>query len=239
MAQNQAERLKKWVADKKNWKRFFGPLLCIAVLFTAARVIDLNHYLQIGQKWIWQFGPCGPVAFVGLYTMAVLFLLPGLPFTLMAAFLFGSLKGYLVMMVASTLAAIVGFTVARYLARETFERRLRAVESFEKLTDLVEKNQWLVISFIRLMPIFPFSLNNYVLGLTNVPFWRYLLFSEIVFIPMNALWIFGANTIYAAMISGEISWSIMGAAFTAGLLVLALGYAGKRVFAQSVASADP
>jgi hypothetical protein len=50
---------------------------------------------------------------------------------------------------------------------------------------------------------------------------------------MNALWVFGANTLYAAMISGDVSWVIAGAA-AAGLLLLVLGYAGKRAFGQFV-----
>jgi len=55
---------------------------------------------------------------------------------------------------------------------------------------------------------------------------------------MNAAWVFGANTLYAAMIPGDLSWGIMGGAVAAGLLVLALGYAGKRVFGHSIAPSD-
>ena len=237
MTSNKAKRLKDLLTDKQKWKRYFGPLLLMAALFVVSRTIDLNHYLQDIQKWILQFGHWGPAIFIGIYVAAVLFLFPGLPFTLLAAFLFGSLKGFLVMIVATNLAAIAGFMIARYLARDMFERRLRKFEAFKKLRSLVEKNQWLAIPFVRLMPIFPFSLNNYALGLTHVPFWRYLLFSEIIFIPMNAVWVFGANTVYSAMTSGEISLAVMGGAAAAGLLVLALGYAGKRFFGDAAAPA--
>ncbi len=235
MAPRQRNRLKDLLSDKKKWKRYFGPLLLIGALFVATRAIDLDHYLQAIQKWIWQFGPWGPAVFIGVYVTAVLLLFPGLPFTLLAAFLFGSLKGFLVMMAATNLAAIAGFVIARYLARDTLERRLQNFDAFGKLMKLVEKNQWLAIPFVRLMPIFPFSLNNYALGLTHVPFWSYLLFSEIIFIPMNAVWVFGANTVYTAMTSGEISLAVMGGATAAGLLVLALGYAGKRFFGDAAA----
>lgn len=172
MVLNKKRRIKKWVTDKNNWKRLFVPLLILGILFTAARMIELDDYLQIVQKWVWQFGPWGAVVFVGIYVAATLFLFPGMPFTIMAAFLFGSLWGFVVMTAATTLAAVIGFMVARYLARDALERWLRAFESFEKLTDLVEQNSWLAIPFVRIMPIFPFSLNNYALGLTHLPFWR-------------------------------------------------------------------
>jgi uncharacterized membrane protein YdjX (TVP38/TMEM64 family) len=223
-------RLKRWLKDKKNWYRIIVPLLLVIAFFVAARIIDLDQYLEIVRKWIWQFGPWGPTIFVGVYVTAVLLLLPGLPLTFVAALIFGSLKGYLIMLAASNLAAIIGFLVARYLARESFESRVRGFESFQKLMNLVEKNQWLAIPFVRLMPIFPFALNNYALGLTRVPFWRYLLFSEMIFLPMNAVWVFGANSFYSVITSGEVSWVVAGGATAAGFFVLALGYAGKRVF---------
>ena len=235
MASSKRQRLKDLLADRRKWKRYFGPLLLIAALFIASRTIDLNHHLQDLQKWILQFGHWGPAIFVCVYVTAILFLFPGLPFTILAAFLFGSLKGFVVMMVATNLAAIAGFAVARYLACAMLERRLAKFGTLEKLRTLVEKNHWLAIPFVRLMPIFPFSLNNYALGLTHVPFWRYLVFSEIVFIPMNAVWVFGANTVYAAMTSEEVSLAVMGGATAAGLLVLALVYAVKRLFVGNAA----
>ena len=230
MAPNKKGRLRRWLKDRRNWTRILVPLVLVVALFVAARTIDLDQYLETVRKWVWQFGPWGPVAFIGIYVTAVLFLFPGLPLTFVAAFIFGSLRGYLIMVAASSLAAISGFLVARYLAREILERRIRGFESFQKLMDIVEENQWLAIPFLRLMPIFPFALNNYALGLTRVPFWRYLLFSEIIFLPMNAVWVFGANSLYSAMTSGEVSWGVAGAASGAGLLLLVLGYAAKRTF---------
>jgi uncharacterized membrane protein YdjX (TVP38/TMEM64 family) len=94
VVKNKSERIKNWVTNKKNWKLIMGPLLFVATIFVAARTVDLNQYLEIVQKWVWQFGPWGAVAFVTMYITATLFFLPGLPFTLIAAFLFGSFKGF-------------------------------------------------------------------------------------------------------------------------------------------------
>ena len=104
------------VGRQKKWKRLFVPLVLLGALFIAARMIELDQYLQIIQKWVWQFGPWGPVVFVGIYVTATLFLFPGMPFTILAAFIFGSIGGFLVMTAATTLAAVLGFMVARYLA---------------------------------------------------------------------------------------------------------------------------
>lgn len=209
------------------------PLILAGGLFAAGRFMDLNHHLHGIQKWIWQFGSWGPIVFVAIYVAAMLVLLPGTPFTILAAFLFGNLWGFLTMMAAGTLAAAVAFLMARYLARDTVARMLSDVQSLEKLKQLIEANNWFVIPFIRLMPIFPFAVNNYAFGLTDVSFMRYMVLSLVVFIPMNAAMVLGANSLYAALTGGEVSWPIMGGAAAAAVLILGIGYAGKRLFARA------
>lgn len=225
------ERLRAWLGEGKKY--IILAFLLITALFILGRLIDIDRYLQIAQKWVWSLGPWGAFAYIGIYIAATLFLLPGTPFTLLAAFLFGSLRGYLVMVAATTLASVAGFLIARYLAKEAVERRLSGMENFSKLKAMLEKNHWIAIPFVRLMPIFPFSINNYALGLTQIPFWSYLFFSELVLLPMNAVLIFGAGALYNATVKGEISWVLIGITTGAAFVVLALGYLAKRVFANA------
>ena len=217
----------------KQYTKILIPLILIAALFVLGRVLDLNQYLNRMQEWIWQFGSWGPIVFVVIYVAATLFLLPGTPFTLLAAFLFGNLWGFLTMMAATITAATLAFLMARYLARDIAARQFNQVRTINRIKRLIEDNHWFAIPFIRLMPIFPFAINNYALGLTNISFIRYLLLSLVVFIPMNAAIVFGANSLYAVLTGGEVSWYIMGGATAAALLILGLGLAGKRLFAQS------
>ena len=82
------------------------PLLIIATIFIVGRLIDLDRYLSVVQQWVWRMGPWGNIFFIFIYIGATLFLLPGTPFTILAAFLFGTLRGYIIMVVASNLAAL-------------------------------------------------------------------------------------------------------------------------------------
>ncbi len=226
-------RLRSWFTNWTNWKRIVIPLLLIAGLFILGRVVDVDKYLQIVQEWAWKLGPWGPVAYVGIYVLAMLLLLPGTPFTILAAFLFGALWGYVTMVAATTVAAVTAFFIARYLAREAVEKRFAGTETFELLKEMVEQNLWFAIPFIRLMPVFPFAINNYALGLTHVSFWSYIIASEIIFLPMNAVLVLGAGTLYRAMVKGEVSWILLGLTSGAGLLVLIFGYVGKKIFGKS------
>ena len=222
-----------WLRDQKKWKRIIVPFFVLAAIFVVTRNIDLGSYLQDVQKWILEFGTWGPIAYILLYVVAMLLFLPGTPFTILAAFLFGSLWGFVTMVAATTLSAAVGFLIARYAAKETLLRRMPNEDFVAYLTGLVEQNHRIAIPFIRLMPVFPFSVNNYALGLTRISFWSYILFSELVFIPMNAVLVLGANAFYGILVGGEVSWWLMGLTAAAGLLVLGLGFAGKKVFGKA------
>lgn len=190
--------------EGKNRKRILFFFLVLGGLFIAARMVDIDTYLHLIRKWIWGFGSWGAVVYVAFYTGATLMFLPGTPFTILAAFLFGDVEGFLTMVVATTVSASVAFLSARYIARDTVERQVAKIKEFNKFKTIVQENYWFTIPFVRLMPFFPFSFNNYALGLIQIPFWKYLLVSELVFIPMNAIMVFGASTLYSAVTGRNI-----------------------------------
>jgi uncharacterized membrane protein YdjX (TVP38/TMEM64 family) len=225
--------------NKRNLKRLMIFLPLIALIFIAGRLIDVDRYLNVVQQWIWGLGPWGGIFFIFIYVGATLLLLPGTPFTLLAAFLFGSLWGYMIMVAATTLAATSAFLIARYGARNRVEEMLSQAGTLQKLLEMVEENPFISIIFVRIAPFFPFGINNYALGLTKIPFWSYLLYSELVFIPMNAVLVLGAFAIYRAMIRGEISWVLISTTAAAGVLVLFLARAAKRTFENPKSAQKP
>ncbi|MFP4315712.1 MAG: TVP38/TMEM64 family protein [Desulfovibrionales bacterium] len=224
--------IRAWLANRENWKTVLLPLVVIFGLFVAGRMIDIHTYLQSIQNWIWSLGFWGPVVYGAIYVAAMLLLLPGTPFTIVAALFFGVKWGFVTMVGATTVAAIAGFLIARYGARERVEKRFRNQKTFHKLTQWVEENHWLAIPFIRIMPFFPFAMNNYALGLTRISFWTFVITSEVVFIPMNAVLVLGASAIYSAMVQGEVSWWLILGSIGTGMIVLILGLLGKKRFSN-------
>ncbi len=206
------------------------PLLLIGLVFIIGRLIDLDQYLVLAQRWIGRLGPWGGIFFIIIYVGATLLLLPGTPFTLLAAFLFGSLWGYIIMATATTLSAASAFLIARYAARDRVEKMVSRTGVLQKLLMMVEKNALISIVFVRVAPFLPFGINNYALGLTRISFWLYLLYSELVFIPMNAVLVLGAFAIYRAMMRDEISWILIGASGASMVLLMFVANAAKRTF---------
>lgn len=213
-----------------TWLRLALVLGAIAALIMVGRFLDVEQYMSAVRDWISGFGAWGPAVYVLLYVLATLLFLPGTPFTVLAALLFGVGWGFLVMMIATTLSSSIAFLIARYGAKDWMEERLGSTSTFKRLQQLVERDRRYIIPVIRFLPVFPYSFNNYALGLTNISFTSYLLWSEAVFVVMNAVLVLAAGALYRALILGETSWWLIGGSTAVGLLVLALGrYARRRV----------
>jgi hypothetical protein len=53
----------------------------------------------------------------------------------------------------------------------------------KQLIDGVEQEGWRFVAFVRLVPLFPFNLLNYALGLTRIPFPAYVIASWLFMLP--------------------------------------------------------
>lgn len=214
---------------RDHWKPV-AAILVVSGLFVVGRLLEIHQYLQHLQEAVAGLGALAPVAYGLIFVIATLLFLPGTPFTVIAALLFEPWLAFLVMVAATTVTAILAFVIARYFARSALEERLAGVEIVDRLTGLAEDNYRTTIPFMRVLPFFPFAVNNYALGLTRIPFWSYLLYSEIVFIPMNAVLVFGARALYRMAVRGETAWPLLAITTAAGLLLVALRrMAGRRM----------
>lgn len=217
--------------------RSWWPLaLAGAVLLTAVAIghtIDVARHLETARIWTDTLGVLAPAAYVALYVVATLLGVPGMPFTLLAPLLFGVWPAVAVMIVASTLSAVAGFLVARYVARDALMARLEGSAGFTRLSALLEAHDWVVIPVLRIVPLAPFAVVNYGFGLTGVSLWRYAALSLLAMAPMNVVLVLGAELFYTAATRGTIPWPLVAGAIAAALLLAGLTLAGRRAFARS------
>lgn len=133
------------------------------------------------QAWVEGAGAAGPLLFIGLYALATVLFLPGAVITLAGGALFGPLWGTLWNLTGATLGSALAFLIARYLGADWVARR--AGPRMQRLNDGVAAEGWRFVAFARLVPLFPFNLLNYALGLTRVSFITYLLASWVFMLP--------------------------------------------------------
>jgi uncharacterized membrane protein YdjX (TVP38/TMEM64 family)/rhodanese-related sulfurtransferase len=133
------------------------------------------------SRWLAEAGAWAPLAFIGFYAAATVAFLPGAVLTLAAGALFGAVPGALYSLVGATLGATLAFLAARYLASDLVARR--AGGRLKQLIEGVEAEGWRFVAFVRLVPLFPFNLVNYALGLTRIPLLAYAAASFVCMFP--------------------------------------------------------
>lgn len=133
------------------------------------------------NAWLSGLGLWAPVIYVGLYAAGAVVFLPGSLFTLAGGALFGPLWGALLSLVGATIGAGIAFLVARYLAGNWVARK--AAGWLKRLVTGVEAEGWRFVAFVRLVPLFPFNLTNYALGLTRIGFLPYVATSFLCMAP--------------------------------------------------------
>jgi uncharacterized membrane protein YdjX (TVP38/TMEM64 family) len=134
--------------------------------------------------WVAQAGWIAPLVFITAYAIATVFFLPGLVFTLAGGALFGPVYGTLYNLGGATLGATLAFLMARYLAHDWVAQR--AGERVQQLVAGVEREGWRFVAFVRLVPLFPFNLLNYALGLTRIRLSHYVVTTFIFMAPAGA-----------------------------------------------------
>lgn len=133
------------------------------------------------QAWVAGAGAAGPALFMAIYALATVLFLPGSVLTLAGGALFGPVWGTLWNLAGATLGAALAFLIARHLGADWVSRR--AGPRLSRLNEGVSSEGWRFIAFVRLVPVFPFSLLNYALGLTRIPFLVYVVASGIFMLP--------------------------------------------------------
>lgn len=165
-------------------------LVIAASLLVILRALPTAQLLDLMQKKVATFGPWGPVAFGAAYFIAAVLFVPGSALTLAAGAIFGLGVGTATVSVSSTAAAGASFLIARYLARERVRRMAETNRTFGAIDKAIAQGGWKIIALLRLSPAVPFSLGNYLYGLTPVRFWPYLIASWVAMLPGTFLYVY-------------------------------------------------
>ncbi len=135
------------------------------------------------------FGVFAPLVYIGLYVLSTIFFLPGLPVTMLSGLAFGPLWGVVYASIGSVIGISCAFLIARYLARGMVERWVDRNAQFQRIDEGVRRQGWRMLMITRLLPIFPFNLQNYAYGLTKIKFVTFFFVSWVCMLPGTAAYV--------------------------------------------------
>jgi len=198
-------------------------LVIAASVLVILRALPTAQLLDLVQEKVATLGPWGPVVFGVVYFVAALLFVPGSALTLAAGAIFGLAWGFATVSVSSTLAAAASFLIARYLAREKVRRMAESNRTFGAIDTAIAQGGWKIIALLRLSPAVPFSLGNYLYGLTPVRFWPHILASWVGMMPGTFLYVYlgFAGKTAAAGGTGKNPWQyvLLGVGLLATIVV--------------------
>jgi len=219
------------------------PWLIIAVLVAGvilARALGVTDYLRLEnlarlKETIESHGVAGPILYVIGYVLAVVLFVPGLPITLLGGLAFGPVRGTVYVSIAATIGAGSAFLVARYALRKVVEGWVQSNPRLAGMDAAVARDGWRIVMITRLVPLFPFNLQNYAYGLTRIGFWTYLVTSWICMLPGTAAYTFAGGALSEG--ASDVRRTLVYLAI-AGVLIVMVSLIPRMLKRRSQAASD-
>jgi len=193
------------------WLRLLLAVVIIAGVALIANHLGLFDMLKGGSLkerverldgMFQSLGAWAPMVFILIWILSSTLLLPGLPITIAGALVFGAVWGSVYTAIGANIGACAAFLVGRYAARSIVEGWVEKNKSLKKIDEGVRQQGWRMLMITRFVPLFPFSLQNYVYGLTQIPFRTYALVTIPTILPGTIAYNFTAGSAREVILSG-------------------------------------
>jgi uncharacterized membrane protein YdjX (TVP38/TMEM64 family) len=219
--------------NKKLWL-FIGIVILLFILnhiFGWSEYIGNTDNIQLLEELL-QENLIYAVLIYIVITVAgcVLLALPGVTFAIIAGLIFGPVVGTICCSVATTIGAMAAFIAGRFFLKDSIKPLVMKNKYLKKwLFDESGTNEIFVLMITRLVPVFPFNLQNFAYGITDIGFGTYSFFSLIFMLPGTAMYTVGT----AGLADKENRITYIGIALVLAVLVTGLGIFLKKRYIRT------
>jgi len=193
-------------------------LAALAIAYRAGVFARLSAPRELAA-WLVARGAWGYLAFVVAYALLQPFGVPGTVFIVAAPLIWRWPIAFALSMVGTMAASVIGFSFARFVARDWVTARIPA--RFRKYDEAIERHPFRTVFFLRLIFWMPQVL-HFFLGVSKVPFWTHLWGSLAGYIPPVFLVSYIGSEIFDA--DGHMqprAWLMLGCLVAASLILAA------------------
>lgn len=182
----------------RRWGKPLAFCVVLAALLFLSRRYGWGDALMDALPHLRELIAERPVVASFLYIAAtaagcVLLALPGAAFAVIAGLLFDPFTGTLLCLLAATLGAVLAFLAGRYFLKDAVKPWLERSPLLKKfLFDDVNRSGVVLLMITRLVPLFPYNLQNFAYGLTDIGLWPYTLYTFLFMAPGAAAFTLGA-----------------------------------------------
>lgn len=213
--------------QKKKWLKpliFIGVILLILILnkrFGWSEYLSDVENLMFLKKMVSDNRMLALVIYIILTIIGcVVLALPGITFAVISGMMFGPILGIFACLLATTLGAMLAFLVSRYFLKDSIKPSLEKNKLLKSLLFSEDgKKDMLILMITRMVPLFPYNLQNFAYGITDIGFWKYSIFTFIFMFPGVSFFTIGA----AGLTAENDKWKYF---LIAGILAVAVTAAG-------------
>ena len=141
--------------------------------------------------------------YITAYVLVVALSIPGaVVLTLVGGFLFGTLWTVLYVNAGATVGAAFAFLIARYLIGDRLQHNYE--HQLARFNEEIAKNGVRYPLTLRLIPVFPFFLINFLSGLTSIPLSTFIWTTSLGILPGTAVYAYAGQQLGAITTVSEI-----------------------------------
>jgi uncharacterized membrane protein YdjX (TVP38/TMEM64 family) len=156
--------------------------LCAVIVYWATtEYFGISYTIEAEpfRDWVDGFGILGPVVFIAVMALSVLFApVPNAPIFMAAGLAWGPVLGTLYCMAGLVIGSAVAFWVARRFGRRHLAR-LVGRRNAERVDTLVLEMGGRVVFWSRMIPAVNFDWISFVAGMTAIPFRVFIIYSAL------------------------------------------------------------
>ena len=210
---------------KKNFIKIFTSASLVLILFfiwKSGFMETISDYDEF-RAMILRTGLWGYFVYIFVYIVSAVFFLPALIVTIAGGVLFGPILGGSLSLIGATFGAVAAFLVSRYLARELIVKKFGDNQIFKRIDEGVKKNGKDFLILTRLIPLFPYNIQNYAYGITNIDLGKYVIITFICMAPGSFIYAYMAGEIAINGVSTKLFVQL----FIAGIILFGVSQMPK------------
>ncbi|MDD5773702.1 MAG: TVP38/TMEM64 family protein [bacterium] len=185
---------------KKTFKKLIIFILIVAVILLVEYLYFGNYFTleslkndkDFLQNYVSQNYLSSVFIYIAIYILSISFFVPDTAVLVLAGgYLFGVIPCAIYVNIAVTIGSGIAFLICRYLFGEWWQKIYK-----DKLVEFnyeVNKNGYLYLLTMRLMPVFPYFLVNILAALTTIPFITFIWTTSVGILPGTLIYAFAGS----------------------------------------------
>ncbi|KAE9594652.1 hypothetical protein Lal_00037458 [Lupinus albus] len=171
-------------------------ILLIAAVVVACFTLPIEKIMKDFLIWVDRdLGRWGPLVLAVAYIPLTVLAVPASVLTLGGGYLFGLPVGFVADSIGATIGAGAAFLLGRTIGRSYVVSKLKDYPQFRSVAIAIQKSGFKIVFLLRLVPLLPFNMLNYLLSVTPVSIGEYMLASWLGMMPITLALVYVGTTL--------------------------------------------